>query len=85
MGDPDRCCDVCDEAVGETPWLLLNRYGVGTGGAHGMFTVLTHDDEYLWDQEDDEASGVLLHRGCIELWLDMKMAEIDYEVDAEVQ
>lgn len=77
-----RGCDLCGYAL-TGPWLLLNRYGVGTGGDDGVRALVegrNGEDGYLWQtseaDEDEFMTGpVLCWPACATQWIDAKMAE----------
>lgn len=86
----ERICDVCGKVVTNQPWLLLNRYGVGSGRARCMSQANNGEGDYVWKQgddgegEDDMASGRLLcWPQCAATWVEWKMAEADIMVDRE--
>ncbi len=77
-------CDYCGEHVGyDKPWVLLNRYGVGTGSKRCLSEIVT-DGEYLWEVDEDtgdvEAGGALLcWPQCLHSWIEGKMIQVDAE------
>ena len=91
MADEERdleldYCDCCNEPVLEgQPWVLLNRFVVGTGASTGM-TEITCNDEYVWHMREEwegpdasECSGWLLHYpNCLQMYLEGRMVEVDY-------
>lgn len=85
MRDRDECmCDLCHKDTSDKPWVLLNRYGYGTGRCRGMSEAHSSEDEYHWDVGDnlDEVeevvTGVLLcFPGCLQTFLEGKMIEAD--------
>lgn len=80
-------CSVCGEVIGSQPWLLLNRYGVGTGpGGARCLTEIVIDEEYIWEQggwdEEDYASGaVVCWPDCAYTYIEGKMIQVQFEVD----
>lgn len=84
---PDDCA-VCGEPVTDgMPWIVLNRWVLGTGRVRAMVEGLNEDDEYLWEMwpdglaEDERATGKLLHWPiCASQWIDGKMIEASMEI-----
>lgn len=75
-------CIVCDEPIGASPWLLLNRYGIGTGTHRILAQGHNQEGEYEWHQtEDDEeeyATGYVTHwPQCSVMFIEGKMALAD--------
>lgn len=82
-----RCeqCSVCGHnffrGSPDRPWIILNRYVIGTGrGCRNMVEAVNEDDECAWaitdNAEDDIASGPLLcWPTCAMHWIDGKMLE----------
>jgi len=79
----DQDCRYCGEPVWSenqtrSLWLLLNRYGVGTGKFRSLTSVENDDGECVWDVggEEDLANGVVLHWPiCANAWIEGKMIE----------
>lgn len=92
MTDWKRHCDFCNEIINtRKPWLLLNRYGIGTGLARCLTQANTIGGEYLWelgnpnDEEEegdgDYATGTLLcWPDCANKWIEGKMMTADFEI-----
>ena len=89
-------CEVCQRDLGQhggsevQPWVLLNRYGLGTGRSRGLTEVQNSDCEYLWDVgefgegvgDDQAVTGALVcFPGCLTTYLEAKMVAVDFEVD----
>lgn len=84
-GGDNGCCDLCGDPVDSRPWVLLNRFGYGSGKCRGM-TEVQVDGVCVWevgddlDAEQEVVSGWLLcFPGCLQMFLEGKMlqAEID--------
>jgi len=89
MSDEANKCELCGEPVDSGPWLLLNRFGVGSGRARALSERRNDDGEYLWriypgedDREGDErATGPVLHWPiCAKEWIEGLMKLCDFEV-----
>lgn len=84
-------CVVCDGPLGtgHGPWVMLNRYGFGTGNNRRMAEI-THngdDDSYEWDMTDFAAEGVMhasgllmCFPGCMVTFLEAEMIEADFNM-----
>lgn len=80
MTGQSRCCDLCGaDIVAGKRWVLLNRYGVGSGSSCVLTEGRNGNDDYEWDRgEEWLASGPLLcFPGCLSQWVEAKMAEGD--------
>lgn len=73
-----------DPGAESRPWVLLNRYGYGSGRARGMTEGRNSRGEYLWevgddlDAEDELVTGPLLcFPSCLQQYLEGKMVEAD--------
>lgn len=78
-------CHVCAEEIEEgQPWVLFNRYAVGTGNAYCLSQCPPDAESgYCWDQDEGEhqASGLIVHfPGCLHTHIEAKMIQTDYEV-----
>lgn len=76
-------CDLCHQSTDDRPWVLLNRYGYGTGNCRGMTEVHNSDDEYHWDvgndldaQEEVVTGTLLCFPECLRTYLEMIAADI---------
>ena len=79
-------CDLCGNDTAKRPWVLLNRFGYGTGLCRGM-TEIRVDGEYHWevgddlDAQEEVATGRLLcFPHCLQTYLEGKMIEADIEM-----
>lgn len=75
-------CRVCGEKIGRGPWLLLNRFGVGTG-TNRCLSLMVGEDGYLWETsentDDEYVSGPVLHwPECARAYVEGCMAETDH-------
>lgn len=82
-------CEFCGEDVSVRPWVLLNRFGFGSGKVRGMCEMLNEDDDCEWDVGEDldvEAevvSGpVLCFPRCLQTFIEGKMIEAEIELGA---
>lgn len=78
--DDDRRCDYCGEVVGAVPWILLNRYMLGTGTNSAAFQRRCSDG-YLWETQEGQkvATGALLHwPTCALPFIEGEMIETDF-------
>lgn len=80
-------CDLCHQDAGLKPWVLLNRYGYGTGRCRGMSEVYNQDGEYYWevgddlDAEQESVTGALLcFPECLKTYIEGKMIEADIKM-----
>jgi len=85
--DPLDLCALCGESTESSPWIVLNRWIIGTGVGRAMVEALNKDGEYLWEMlpegaaQDEFASGRVLHWPiCATQWIDAKMAETAVEL-----
>lgn len=80
-----RKCIVCGDSCEDKPWLVVNRYGIGTGKASCLISVLDDESTYLWERDEDGdliVSGVLLcWPACAKAYIDGKMFEVDTEIN----
>lgn len=80
-----RHCTACGEPVGAQPWILLNRFGLGTGKARCMTQLENEDGDYLWDQHRDIATGAVLHwPDCAFQFVEAKMVAVDFTASRDV-
>lgn len=75
-------CASCGEIVRGQPWVLLNRWALGTGANRLMSEGLNKRGEYLWEQsddgEDEYATGpILCWPTCASNYIDARMVETD--------
>ena len=78
----ERTCAVCGEVVGVGPWLLLNRFGVGTS-VNRCLSSIGGESGYLWEPNtngvEEFISGVMLHwPECASLYIEGRMIETDH-------
>ena len=80
-----RLCTACGEPVGAQPWILLNRFALGTGKARCMTQIENDDGEYLWDQHRDITTGAILHwPDCAFSFVEAKMVAVDFTASRDV-
>lgn len=82
-----RTCALCHQPIARQPWVLLNRYGIGTGDCRGMCEILDPRGQYFWDVGEDldatpeVASGaVLCFPACLNLYIEGKMVAADIAI-----
>lgn len=83
-GAPPRPCSVCGNPMDDArPWLLLNRYGIGTGSGRSLHAPLNCDGDVVWEMGDDDAENehasgpMTCWPVCTNLYIEGKMAETD--------
>lgn len=75
-------CAMCGKTVRRRRWVLLNRYGISNGTQRSLVEGQNGKDEYLWDAEDSQATGAMLHLDqCLFAWLEGKLIELDYRAN----
>ena len=81
-------CLICGQAMepGQR-WLLLNRYGVGSGVARILCEALNSDGSYEWtigqelpQDEEIATAHVLCWPGCATTFVELRMAEAEVEL-----
>lgn len=81
MSDDNKHCDYCGELVSRGPWVLLNRYMLGTGTNRAAFQRRGADG-YQWETEPPDpviATGALLHwPDCAFPFIEGEMVEVDF-------
>lgn len=85
VGDPNRVCAVCGDPVGNThrgrPWVMLNRFAVGTGTSRSCREIRDADGDVLWDPAHDRAAGALLcWPACLYTYFEGVMIETNHEM-----
>lgn len=73
-------CDFCGGEIGRAPWVLFNRYGVGTGTNSRYTRVLDDDGECLWDPDARVVTADLVHLSCVVPFLEGQMIETDFDL-----
>jgi len=78
----ERACDMCGARIEGARWLLLNRYGIGTGRTRALTERLDQNGNELWEMSDDieeeYAAGVLLcWPACANDYIETRMVEAD--------
>jgi hypothetical protein len=83
-------CDLCGEALhGGRPWIMLNRYAVGSGSG-GLFLETADDEgECVWDLHADNPDEAAMVTGdrlcvvpCLVMWIEGKLIETQADRDA---
>ena len=75
---------MCGSDADGVPWVVLNRFVVGSGASYSATSVLT-DDDYVWEtsaegDEKDSVSGYLLcFPSCLQTFIEGRMLEADIE------
>lgn len=85
---PPRACAVCaDPMTDERQWVLLNRFGVGTGSGRALCAPPNCDGDVLWEvdpdapSDEEHASGAMTcWPQCTQLYIEAKMAEANVEI-----
>lgn len=80
-GDQVYECDFCKESLADNrKWVLLNRYGIGTGHKSALVSI-EPDGQYIWDVENVDQECVsavtLCYPTCLLTWIEGKMVEVD--------
>jgi len=77
-------CVYCNAPLDGQPWLLLNRYGIGTGSARCLSEICDEDDEYIWalnaDPDKEVVTGIgLCWPECAYSFIEGRMIETDFD------
>jgi len=77
-------CDLCGRAIVEgVPWIMLNRWAIGTGKNRRM-SELEGDDGPSWDIEKEVGDGrILCQSPCLLTWLEGVCIDVDHQCRKE--
>lgn len=78
--ETDSTCDLCGKVLSDgTPWILLNRWILGTGKNRRFAEWVDNDGNPCWDMENETASGSLLClEPCLMTWIQGQMIGTDF-------
>lgn len=79
-GDAGRfTCDLCGADLGERPWIVLNRWAIGTGQNKRFAEWNDGKGEGGWNPDENIVGGPLLCvEPCLMTWLQGQMIATDF-------
>ncbi len=81
------CCDLCGQDVANRPWVLMNRFVIGSGTNKRYAEWLSNDGQPCWDIAEDgneQVGGTLLcTTPCLLTWIEGHIIDLDFTMRRE--